>query len=779
MSIIFFYKRIILLTAISCCAGKGFSQKSITDLRTGLENETSVRAKADICFNIAILYSDVLKIDSALYYTAKIKDYSQQGNYESGTGRYYLAFATTIFYRSRYDEAEKNLLKAIEIFTRLKQNNFLGRAYLILGNVCFVTDRIALARTNYWTSVSLMEPAQDARGLYAAYLWLGRSYFKTSQTDSASFYCIKQLSIAEHLNDPDRIYLAGCTVGRSFLSLGEWDKAIRYFDQGLKYRTVQTDKVGLRGYLRDYAICLVLTHEYPRADSVIKEIESINAILGDTYGIIVINRLKGTMEYERKNYQDALMFLQQAFNRMHELKISNSETKDIILLLGKTEYENHSYDSATAHLKSAVQTFKELRAVTDEEEAALLISKSFQQKGNTDSALYYFKYYTVLKDSIVSQQKQKTIIEVTTRYETEKKEQVIKMLEKEKETDAYALALKNQQIEKQRLEGEKKSQELQLLSQQSEISLLEASEKTLALQNQEKEMLKKQKELELVSKQSQLEAAIAAKQSQQKEIAYVAVFAVLILGGIAFYRYRQSRKLGKQLAASLVSLKEAQDQLIKTEKEKEAENVRVRISRDIHDEVGATLSGVALFSEIAIQKMEQHEEDDAQLYLSHISANSKEMVDKMSDIVWAINPDNDSFERIIAKLQSYAFNLCAGKGIALHLDLDDTIRKHFPSMQIKRNLYLFMKEAINNAVKYSGGKNIFLTVQTKGDAIITEIRDDGKGFDTSVNYMGNGLKNMKARAGSLDGNLVIDSKNGKGTSIRLQFHPGGGQIQAV
>ena len=86
----------------------------------------------------------------------------------------------------------------------------------------------------------------------------------------------------------------------------------------------------------------------------------------------------------------------------------------------------------------------------------------------------------------------------------------------------------------------------------------------------------------------------------------------------------------------------------------------------------------------------------------------------MSDIVWAINPDNDSFERIIAKLQSYAFNLCAGKGISLHLDIDDEIRHDYPSMQVKRNLYLFMKEAINNAVKYSDGKNIFLSLQKRG-----------------------------------------------------------------
>jgi signal transduction histidine kinase len=233
-----------------------------------------------------------------------------------------------------------------------------------------------------------------------------------------------------------------------------------------------------------------------------------------------------------------------------------------------------------------------------------------------------------------------------------------------------------------------------------------------------------------------------------------------------------------RLEKSLVDLKQAQEQLIRTEKEKEAENIRVRISRDIHDEVGATLSGVALFSEIAREKMKQHKEEDAQVYLEHITANSKEMVDKMSDIVWAINPDNDNFDRIIAKLQSYAFNLCAGKNISFHVDFDDKVKEHYPPMQVKRNLYLFLKEAINNAVKYSEGKNIFMSLK-KESSFIAEVRDDGKGFDCSMHREGNGIKNMKARADILEGKFDITSATNKGTTVRLQFHfhPAGGHLQ--
>jgi signal transduction histidine kinase len=746
--------------AIWSCHTICLSQKTIPDLKTDLVLTTSARLKADICFEIADSYTNSLKIDSALYFADKIKEYSQQSNYETGIGKYHLAFAWAIFYRSRNDETEENAAKAIEIFTRQKEVMLSGRAYLTLANSQYVTNKIQLARKNYWTAIAIFKPGQNARGLYPAYWWMARSYFKTSVIDSASFYYINALSMAEQLNDADKIFQAGCWVGRTFLSLGEPRKAISYFERGLKHRSARTDKVGLRSFLSDYATCLVLTHEFSKLDSVLKEVESVNAQLKDGYGNAVVTRLKGNLEYETKNYPQAVSYLKQAYNKMNELKISNSETKDIVLLLGKAEYEIHEYDSVVVHLKSAILMSKESRSLIDEAEAHLLLSRVFQQRGNPDSALYYFTNYSLLKDSTLSQQKQKNIIEVTARYETEKKEQEIKILEKEKEVSSYLLQLKNQQIEKQQLEDEKKSQQLALVSQQNEINKLDAGQKSLTLDNVKKENEQRQAQLKLLEQEAAYQKLLLAKQDQQKKVIYTGIAVALLLIAGGFYWYIRRKKLQNR---------------------QEVLNERLRISRELHDEVGATLSGVALFSEIAKQKMEERKEADATIYLSHISTNSKEMVEKMSDIVWAINPENDSFDRIVAKLQSYTLNVCAGKGINPHFKTDDSLRNHYASVEVKRNLYLFIKEAINNAVKYSEGKNIFLTLQKENNLVAVEIKDDGKGFDKNAGYEGNGINNMKARAESINGKLSIKSGKGAGTNIRLQFdfHPAGGQGQTV
>jgi signal transduction histidine kinase len=108
-------------------------------------------------------------------------------------------------------------------------------------------------------------------------------------------------------------------------------------------------------------------------------------------------------------------------------------------------------------------------------------------------------------------------------------------------------------------------------------------------------------------------------------------------------------------------------------------------------------------------------------------------------------------------------------------------------MQARKNIYMLMKEAVNNAVKYSGGAHLFLSIHRNLEGILVEIRDDGKGFDHTRSYEGNGLKNMHSRATDLGAELTIDSSPGGGTLVRLQyhihhstgqpavFHPGGGQ----
>ena len=182
--------------------------------------------------------------------------------------------------------------------------------------------------------------------------------------------------------------------------------------------------------------------------------------------------------------------------------------------------------------------------------------------------------------------------------------------------------------------------------------------------------------------------------------------------------------------------------------------MRNKISQDLHDEIGSTLSGVLLFSELAQKKMEQRHTGEVDTYLHRITQQSKEMAEKMSDIVWAINPQNDNLKKVIAKLQAFAVNVCAAKNIRVQFEVDEDILARHMSMQQRKNIYMISKEAINNAVKYSAARNLVFSLHHKGVHYLLTIKDDGTGFDINSVRKGNGMSNMQTRAEEMKGELA-------------------------
>ncbi len=197
--------------------------------------------------------------------------------------------------------------------------------------------------------------------------------------------------------------------------------------------------------------------------------------------------------------------------------------------------------------------------------------------------------------------------------------------------------------------------------------------------------------------------------------------------------------------------------------------VRDRISKDLHDEVGATLSGVTLMSELASQRLRSQKIEESQSLIERITQESKEMSEKMNDIVWAINPANDSMEKVLNKIHSYGKNICSSRNIHFHFVRPAETEASHLNMQIRNAIYLIGKEAINNAVKYSEAVNIRFTLSGKKDHFFMKIEDDGKGFDMHSGTTGNGLINMKARAAQMGGELQLYSAVGKGTRLELNF----------
>lgn len=198
------------------------------------------------------------------------------------------------------------------------------------------------------------------------------------------------------------------------------------------------------------------------------------------------------------------------------------------------------------------------------------------------------------------------------------------------------------------------------------------------------------------------------------------------------------------------------------------EKVRGRIARDLHDDMGSTLSTINILSEMAKMKVNKDTEKTSE-YISKISDNSNRMMEAMDDIVWSINPMNDSMQRITARMREFATGVLEAKDIEVVFRVDEKVKDLRLGMESRRDFFLIFKEAVNNIAKYSRGKHASIDISVEGSSwLVMVIKDDGVGFDVENADSGNGLTNMQKRAESIKGSLVIESVPGVGTQVRLR-----------
>ncbi len=192
------------------------------------------------------------------------------------------------------------------------------------------------------------------------------------------------------------------------------------------------------------------------------------------------------------------------------------------------------------------------------------------------------------------------------------------------------------------------------------------------------------------------------------------------------------------------------------------QNIRNKIASDLHDDVGSTLNSISIYSEVAKQKSPTVVDE-----LEQIGDASRKIIEVMSDIVWTINPNNDSFESIISHMSSHAYTLLKAKNIEHLFKADENLNELKLSLETRRNFYLIFKEALNNLVKYSKATRASITLTFENGFITLTLRDNGIGFDVAQTSKGNGLLSMQARAKEMKAQLKIESSKENGTNIQL------------
>ena len=194
------------------------------------------------------------------------------------------------------------------------------------------------------------------------------------------------------------------------------------------------------------------------------------------------------------------------------------------------------------------------------------------------------------------------------------------------------------------------------------------------------------------------------------------------------------------------------------------ERLRTKLAADLHDNIGSSLTEISILSEVITKKLDSVG-DDIKKSLKMISDNSRNLIDNMSDIVWLVNPNRDSLYDLILRLRDTYTELSSYASISFRSENLKSLEKVSLSMEHRQHLYLIFKEGINNCITHSECTEISLDAFIKGKRLEMVLKDNGTGFKINNDYNGNGLSNMKHRAKSIGGEIVINSKIGEGTTL--------------
>ncbi len=196
----------------------------------------------------------------------------------------------------------------------------------------------------------------------------------------------------------------------------------------------------------------------------------------------------------------------------------------------------------------------------------------------------------------------------------------------------------------------------------------------------------------------------------------------------------------------------------------ELERERARIAQDMHDGLGSSLVKISLLGEQAERCF--GETDHAEPQVRKMTAAARQVMREMDEIVWAVNPKNDTLENFASYLCAFAREQFSDTAMECHMDIPTNLPPDFLRSEVRHNLFLAVREALNNVLKHSQARHVWIAIEIVRDQLIIAIRDDGNGFRADRPMRGNGLSNMRERLARLGGQVVVE-ENSNGTMVRF------------
>ena len=259
---------------------------------------------------------------------------------------------------------------------------------------------------------------------------------------------------------------------------------------------------------------------------------------------------------------------------------------------------------------------------------------------------------------------------------------------------------------------------------------------------------KKEKEILLLKKDQQLAQLSLQRQKNFQAGAIVFLLLLLLIGFLVVNRYRILQRTRRII---------------------DMERMRNTIARDLHDDIGSTLTSINILSKVSLQQhVEGNGGNPMRVNMQKIKDRSSAIMESMGDLVWTINPQNDTVEQMVSRMQEFTAEILEPLDINYTFNKEGDLSGVKLDIKRRKDLYLLFKEAVNNAAKYSHCTNLSIELRQYHQSLQLTVTDDGAGFNEQEVRIGNGLRNMRERAVNLRSGLQIDSVIGKGTRVAVE-----------
>jgi len=674
------------------------------------------------------------KLASAIESVNQALELSRQNKMLRGEGFALLKLADLLLKKEGgTDELENYYRKAIAIGEQIKDPFLSGLAYLQRSQQEAQIAEYAQAEKSAQTALAFFVIPDSLYYIAHVYNHLGFIKEKSGAYEKAVAYSLQAISLFEKAGN---IKEAANTLGNLaiiYYRLGKKEDALQMFKQSAARRETIQDIKGLAATYGNIVTVYMPVHE----DSARKYL-ALQLSYAEKSGIL-LNRAQAytnvmSMLVREKKYAEALEFEKKAIDLYEE---SGDKVKLATRYISAAGIYNLLDDSV--HAEEYFRKAEAISGMLDSkplwQHLYLQRSNFYKDRNNFKSALENSNLYHVYRDSIINEKTATNIAELQAKYETEKKDNEINRLRTEKQIRQLQIERQAAIIKGNHLEAERKEREILLLTQQQQIKdeglkLKEEELTRLALQAKSNEQ-----ELKIMQQESMLKEKEAEQQRMWLLIWAGGISAVTLLSFVLFGRYRLKQRL-----------KEQQKLLA----------VRGAISKDLHDEIGSTLTSISILSNVSQQAIVS-DPGQAREMLQQISQQSRNMQQNISDIVWSIRPDNEKIEDLEVRMREYTAQTLEPLGIDTRIRFDKTLSGETLPQYSRKDILMIFKEAVNNIVKHSNATEVVIEFFRTGNTVHLTIEDNGiwkqklEGISS-----GTGTKSMEQRAANIGGALFVD-----------------------